>query len=287
MGQMLGCSPVCCGRPQPCLGRVSASLLLPQTMQGCLQRRLPRPLERVSCAPGAASLQSESLQGDKTHFSGDMGVGWQPQLRASCHGEKPSWEPPPCVGPKLIFAVAGGTTAQPGQLRCPSLPYHSCVRLRHGAGPTAPRPKGTAMAKHVCGTARSSRVQGGAGPRLDRHRAAGVGCLIPHPAMLESCSAGMGKAVCQALVSVRCLPEGVWPLPFSPPQTLSPPCTDWPCSTGWMGSFPRIPERLPQGTKGPAQPCVLEVGQTMGKYFGAESCCFGECLLSEHWVPNQ
>lgn len=55
VGQMLGCSPACCGGPQPCLGEGSASLLPPQGIQGCLQHRLRRGPERGFCAPGVAS----------------------------------------------------------------------------------------------------------------------------------------------------------------------------------------------------------------------------------------
>lgn len=228
MGQMLGCSPVCCGRPQSCLGRVSASLLLPQTVQGRLQHRLPRPCERGSCAPGAASLQSESLQGDKTHFSGDMGAGWQPQLRASCHREKPSREPTPCVWPKLIFAVAGGTMAQPGQLGCPSLPYHSCVRLRHGAGPTAPCPEGTrtAMVKHVCSTAQPFGIPQQQGPRrcwATTGQAQGCRCGLPGP---TPCHAGAlqhwGRLYARLLFLSGAFPKG-YGLRLSPLPKRCPP----------------------------------------------------------------
>lgn len=75
----------------------------------------------------------------------------------------------------------------------------------------------------------------------DGRRAAGAGCLVPHPA-------GTGNAARQAPVSVRCLPEGVRPLPFCPPQTASP-CAAQPCPAGAAG----ILEPLPKGAKGPAQ----------------------------------
>lgn len=142
VGQMPGCRPACHGGPQPCPGQgVSAAPLLPWSVQGCWDAVSIDPMKGV-CQPSAPTPlprpSSEGLRGVKTGLSRDG--GWQPQLGASRHGEKPSWEPTSCMGPKLIFAVAGGTMAQPGQLRCPSLLYRSRIRSRCGAGHTTPHP---------------------------------------------------------------------------------------------------------------------------------------------------
>lgn len=213
-----------------------------------------------------------------------MDVGWQPQLGAGRHGEKPSWEPATCVGPKLILAVAGGTMAQPGQLRCPSLPYHSYICSRCGAVHTAPRPAALKMpgqpwpnacaALLSCSASCGSRVRGSARAQPDGHRAVGVGCLAPHLAV-----PAWGRLLTRLLSPRRGTAFAFLPSPNS----LTPCCLAMICG---LCQDPGVP--APRG-KGPhaAQLCVLGVSQATGKEFGVKSCCFGERLLSTAPVSDR
>lgn len=179
-GKCWGAALPVVGDPSPAQGWgcVSASLLLPQSVPGCPQRRLRRPRERGSCAPGAASPRPPPLcPGPPLRVCKETRRGslemWTRAGGASCHGEKPSWEPTSCVGPELIFAVAGGTMAQPRQPVRPSLPYHSHICSGCGAGHAAPRPAAPKapgqpwpnmrVALPSRSAARSSSVRGSAG----------------------------------------------------------------------------------------------------------------------------
>ena len=126
-----------------------------------------------------------------------------------------------------------------------------------------------------CPAARHPRRQGPRRCRGTTGRAQGCrrGLPGPMPSVLRPCSAGVGKAACQAAVSVRCLPEGHGRC-LSPPRTASPHTGRAP----W--ALPGSRSARPEGQRAPHSTAPRPgVGQATGKDLGAESWCYGECPL--------
>ena len=84
--------------------------------------------------------------------------------------------------------------------------------------------------------------------------------------MLGPCSAGKGclPGSCLHQVPSR---RGM-AFAFLPSPNTVPPCTDWPCSTGWMGSFARIPERLPKVQRALHSPASWRWARPWGSILG-------------------
>lgn len=194
----------------------------------------------------------------------------------------PSWEPwggtflekISCVGPELIFAVAGGTMAQPraALLPFPALSQLYLLRVWGRTRHLALQPQRCqGMAPQVGTWRQDSHGQTRVALPGARHpAAAGPEAALGHEQTgtgSQSLQCWDGEAAGQDPFLVRTEGYG-----FCPPRAVQP------CPKGQRASHSPVPWD--------GRPVRAPAGMDHGE-FGVESCCFGEHLLSAQWLPHQ